>query len=313
MDTLKLHLTINRPREVIKLIKSACNNYTCIIGQNYKSHKGKYNNLTCSLTGNSLTFTGSISKLMQESNQYDLDTYDIATIINELSYVFNIDASKATVYRLDYAENLIMDHDVGKYIEILSAGSTGKPFRISDESFYVLKHKKKIIAYNKIKDLKNDNVFLHPNLIGKNVLRFEVRWFGDLHKSLNIPELTFGMLKEHKVIKQIKRLWAAEVLSLNFKHAYLANFDYSSPKTLESSLASYGIQARGGFDIVLQDLNRQKNLTAQQKYRHINKLKEINTINACDTTKILADEIKEKVNIAAESYKEIFRMLPYTI
>jgi hypothetical protein len=256
---------------------------------------------------------GSISKFVQSSNQYDVDTHDIVIAINELSTLFDVDMRKAVVKRLDYAENLIMDHEVGKYIEILSAGTTGKSFRISDETFYVEKHQKTILAYNKIKELKKDKAFLHPDLIGKHVLRFEARWFEDVPKLLSMPTLTFGMLVEHRVVDKIKQLWADEVLGLNFRHSYASDFDYSTTKAIESSYASLGIQADGGFDVALQKLNRQKQLTAQQKYRLANKLKEINCVNAAETTKTLAEEIIEKVKIAVETPRTLNRMLPYTI
>jgi hypothetical protein len=313
MDTLKLYIIPDRPREIIKIIQLCCSDYTFTKGAIYKIHRGKYKNMKCSFNGTSLTITGSISKMVQKSNQYDVDSYDISDAIKELSCVFNTDMNNAVVKQLDYAENLIMNHEVGKYVDILSHGTTGKPFRISDETFYVEKYQKTVAAYNKTKELKNDKVYIHPDLIGKFVLRLEVRWKKNIHKLLNISALTLGMLTEHKIINKIKELWANEVLSLSFKHQYLTNYNYSTPKTLESSMASHAMQNVGGFDMVLQDLNRQKNLTANQKYRLTNKLKEINEVNAIETTIILAEELKQKVKLVAESYKDIYRMLPYTI
>lgn len=299
MDTLQLSLS-HSDIDGLKSILKQCDNYcehSHINGS--KSFEAKIKNLRFKANDKYLKMYGSIAKYVHSSNQYDVSPDDTIATINSLSHFFKLDFKDAIVNRVDKAHCIILDYPVGEYLSLFRESATSKRFSVSNETVDIRKHDRTLSMYDKNAELKFRNQQIDKNFEGKNLIRLELRLKKNIPRYFKVPSLTFQMLTEPWCINRLNELWANEILNANVCHKYIATVNCRSCKALVQSLASHGVEHLGGLESVMQNIYDDPSLTAGRRYRLTNKLKEIDLGYASNSSKILLDELYDKVRFIA--------------
>jgi len=153
---------------------------------------------------------GSLAKYVNGLNIYLLEPNDISLVIGYFKEDLGIDISDATVSRVDYAHDLILDKSSVLYLKFL--GTARKQHSKSTWATgisYELPMKRKLTIYDKIQDIIDKGKRVPSSLKGKNVLRIELKTNGYYtRKSLDIEEqILFTELGDIKIYGWFTELW----------------------------------------------------------------------------------------------------------
>ena len=162
---------------------------------------GNLEGLKVSIYVGGLSVVGSLPKyLYGGSNVYPLDRHTTAQAIEKMSDAFHMDIAQAQVMEIEFGTNFLMKQEVQMYLSKLGDMPRLSRYHFEPSTLYYRgkgKHQPKVFAfYDKISDVKVKGMECPSNLIGANLLRYEMRLKGHLPQQLNVPKVVASTLSE---------------------------------------------------------------------------------------------------------------------
>lgn len=298
MDTITI--VINKQaykyNQAIQLFNSF-DNVTEISRSGKHTLSGNHKNFKFFLSEECFKATGSLAKLITGTNQFNLDHKINKQALQYLSQLLNCNLDNSKLTRIDYGHNLLMDYPVINYLQLLSRLKSAKKHTFGVETVDFRNYKRNLIFYDKIAEL-NAHHGIVPFNKGQNMLRYEVRFISRLSQQFNVPEVTCKMITEEWFHKMLVKKWYEEYNKIDKFHTPEISLNFTNPTSLVTSLAVNGIQQRGGFNAIYEQVYVQSKGNSQRRHKLINKLKRLSNSTASLSSKTLLDELDLKIQQA---------------
>lgn len=212
---------------------------------------------------------GSLCKWFLGSNYQTMGRGDTQRAIEKLSDTLHLPMSKATVYRLDIAQNFITKHPPEVYMSHL--GMLKYADRLEEPNgIYYRQTDGRLCFYDKNREQKSKRETVPELYNGRNVLRYEQRYTKHLPKRLNVPEVTGGLLYDEAFYIDLLNRWRDTYRSI--KKINDCTFNFQAMKT-KQELYKMGVltlinQAGGQIEMIAQINEAQKrgDLTKKQAF-----------------------------------------------
>lgn len=170
---------------------------------------GSLENLRIAVGEAGISIKGSPNKYVHGYNYAALTRQEFKHGIEKISDTFNMDIKKSTASKIDVAHNFCMKEDVSSYYNYLGTSQyyTRQNY---ENSLYYRNKQRTVIFYDKIKEGLKNGETTPTAWLGKNVLRYELRFLGRLLKQLNIASITAEDLYNDEVYIQVLDRWILE-------------------------------------------------------------------------------------------------------
>lgn len=267
---------------------------------------GNIEGLKVSVYANGLSLVGSLPKyLYGGSNVYPLNRHTTVHAIEKIEDALHIHIGESFVTEMEFGTNFLMKHSVKEYLAKLGDMPRLTRCHLEASTLYykgVGRRQPKVFAfYDKIADATAKGMEYPEDMKGKNLLRYEMRYKGRLHKQLRVPEVTASTLTDESFYRMMVKHYQDTYFSIS-KQKQIKTNSMNEIKTVSDAVDVF--MARlinqcdqtqiGGF---LEEL-KEAGVFADRKYysRLKKKLQEI--ANKADITvsdeliKELDDEIK---------------------
>lgn len=254
------------PFDVAKYIDGAetqCNQTT---GEIYG--KGTIKGYTVSYNQNGISLKGSLSNYFFPSNIFTHTRATIKQAIEQMSDSLHIDINKAQANRLDASTIIATVNEPTAYYSGLGNKRYYSRLRTSATTLEYRTKKRDLAFYDKTKEANAKGLIIPDNLIGCNMLRYELRLINRLQSQLQTSDKpTIEMLCNERIYAKIVSLWANEFMSIN-KTKTLSNMNEINTPKEASELLFARLLSEGGQDTIngfIDELKAQ-NRFADKKY-----------------------------------------------
>lgn len=257
---------------------------------------GSLNGLKISLNRNQMKIKdGSLCKWYLGDNFKAMGRGDTQKALEKLSDILHVDMSKASVTRLDIAQNMIMMHPVDVYINHLGLLRYSTRLLEPNELYYVQTNGR-LCFYDKNREQKTKKENIPELYKERNVLRYEQRYNQRIASNLGVCEVTGGMLYDEAFYCKILDRWKDTYKAIQKINDIQINFKaMRTKKELQlMGVLSLVEQAGGQLQMIAQINEAQKlgTLTKKQAFDLREAVKE-----AC--------KVKDGVMIESEAITEL--------
>lgn len=208
------------------------------VSSNNRYYLGTLNNLMfrISSVSDSIFISGSLPKYLYGNNYTRITRKDIEKSIHNIEDELNICLENSFVFKLEIGSNIIVKNPVQDYINCIIKGN--HLYRKYYKGTLYLQNKtRKIIFYDKYKELIDKKISIPDYLKNKNILRYELRINKRLARYFKYSRITpYTLFDETFYIKMIKE-WHNQFKSLlkhDFKEENL-NFMINNNKNSKNS------------------------------------------------------------------------------
>jgi hypothetical protein len=209
----------------------------------------------------------SFCKWLLGDNLQGLYRGDVERGFDKLSDLLSLPMQDANVTRIDLAQNIIVKHDMGVYLNHL--GNLQYYNRLTQNNgLYYQNGNGLLLFYGKVHESNIKGVPVPEIYKGRNVLRYERRFKKDLCKQFNMPELTVKSLYLEDFYVGIMDRWYNDYVRI--QKLTDIHFDYTmvtGKKEVYQQSVLYYVQQRGGLLNVLNEVKeaqKKKELTPKQ-------------------------------------------------
>lgn len=230
------------------------------VGQHYyegvPSISGKVGNLKVIVTQNNVEVKdGSLCKFLLGDNYKTMSRHDTQQAVEKLSDWLHLPMDKATVPRLDFGLNLIMQHPLDVYINHLGLPRYGKRLVEPDGLYYVVSGGR-YCFYDKNREQRAHNGKIPPLYQNQHVLRIEQRYLKRLPQRLNRPEVKGETLYDQTFFDDLLDRWRDGYNSIQKINDVTFNFESMKTvrQTLLGAFARY-IEQHGGEVAFIAEIN----------------------------------------------------------
>lgn len=151
---------------------------------------------------------GSLCKWYLGDNFQTMGRGDTRRAIEKLSDTLHLPMDKATVTRLDVAQNFIMKQPVDVYLNHLGElRYCRRCSMIESGSLYYINRNNTSVFYDKIKEQSNMGHQIPELYTGRNVLRYELRYKQRLPSVLGVPVVTGALLYDEAFYIKLLNRW----------------------------------------------------------------------------------------------------------
>jgi hypothetical protein len=212
---------------------------------------------------------GSLCKFHLGDNFQTLGRSDIQEAIKCMSDTLHLPIGKAEVYRLDIAQNFILNYPIDVYLNHL--GELKYSHRVLQESsLYYYQSRGTIVFYDKVKErrAKGDRI---PELYqNRNVLRIEQRHKCRLRQRFEVDILTAEKLYNEKFYMQMCDVWKNDYFAIKKLNDVSLNFDAMRGKTDLYNMGVVALVERQGGELIflsqIQEAQKSGKLSRKQAY-----------------------------------------------
>lgn len=234
------------------------------------SYTGILENLSVSISRNSVGVKdGSFCKWLLGNNLQTMGRNDVKLGLEKLSDILHLPMDKATVSRIDIAQNIMLKYPIEIYLNHLGYCGNIKPSEQPNGVYY---HQKNLsfCLYEKIKEQKAAKNPI-PELFKKqNCMRMELRLKSRLAATLKRGSITGAMLYNEAFYLEMVNLWGSYYKSIQKINDIQINFSEIKTRTDFRRYSSIDWVAQNGGQaaIINQIKNAQKmnGLTAKQAH-----------------------------------------------
>lgn len=219
-----------------------------------------------------LSFKGSLAKYYLGDNIQTLTRSDTERAIQKLSDELNVPMHRATVTRLDSAQNLIVKHEPEAYYYHLGDSRYFQRL-VQPHSVYWQNKNRQKLFYNKAEETGKKQAM--PNaLTAQNILRFEMRYTKRLGYHFKQPTVVVeDLFDESFYIKMVEK-WVKEYESINKINTINLNYSMmDTPKDFRDQLALQAIRDMGGENKALQLVERLRAMGAFKRIEYYSRAK----------------------------------------
>jgi hypothetical protein len=173
---------------------------------------------------------GSLCKYYLGDNFQTLGRSDTQRAIEKLSDALHLPIDKATVSRLDVAQNFIVKNPVNVYYNHLGELKHSGRAAVTNgagtiETLYYYQSKGLLIFYDKIKEQKDKRQSIPEPYQNRNVLRYEQRYQKRLPKAFNVERVTAAMLYNESFYINLLDTWKNNYFSIKKINDITLNFE----------------------------------------------------------------------------------------
>jgi len=166
-------------------------------------------------------------------------------------------------------------------------------------SLYYSNHSRQKLFYNKTAEAKANGVIPPCNWLGKNILRYEMRFKTRLSKQFNQAEVKANSLTEEKFYQTVYGKWLEEYKAIDKLNSIKFNLsNMNSPKDFKKQLELYAIK-KIGQDKLIQEIESMRYRKVFAKPEYYSRLKK-DLKELCKTPKMT-----EKSDLIAELDKKV--------
>lgn len=182
---------------------------------------------------------GSLCKWYLGDNYQTMSRRDTKQAIEKLSDTLHLPMAKATIYRLDIAQNLILRYPPEVYMNHL--GVLAHSTRLQNKgSLYYMRNGSTLCFYDKNREQHSKRESVPELYEGRNVLRYEQRYTKRLPKLLNVPEVTGALLYDEAFYIDLLNRWRDTYTAIQKINDITLNFQSMRTK---KELSNMGILA----------------------------------------------------------------------
>jgi hypothetical protein len=273
-------------------------------GQNLIS--GNIKNLKVSMRLEGISIKGSLAKYFLNDNFKTLTRLDTQRAIEQLSDELYLPIHEFNITRLDFAQNMLMEHPPEAYYNFL--GDCIHYTRLKQpQSIYYSNGLKQKLFYNKIAEGRKKRETIPEIWNDRNVLRYEMRYLNRLPKQFNTSMVTAQTITDEKFYMTMFDNWHNEYNSINKINDFKINTkEMKSPKDFKKQLEIFAIKQLGQDNLfeMIESLRLQNTFESHEYYSRLKK--EIRTL--CRTPEItieteLIKELNKKIDNTKRNYR----------
>lgn len=250
---------------------------------------------------------GSLCKWYLGDNYQTMGRGDVQRAIEKLSDELHLPIDKATVTRMDIAQNFICQHPPEVYFNHL--GALRYATRLQEPSgLYYSKTGGRLAFYDKNKEQKNDREPIPELYDGRNVLRYEQRYTTRIASRFKVIAVTSSMLYDESFYMILLNRWRDNYREITKVNDITLNFEAMKTKQELYRMGVLSmIEKVGGITAMLNQINEAQQrgeLTRKQAYDLRQTVNDVTNIKAGLTVQSDAiQELNKKVEEAIKYYR----------
>lgn len=225
-------------------------------------------------TPRGIILSGSLNKFHKGNNIINMSFQDAKDAIEKLSDNLSLSFENAIVYRIDFSANYIMSYPPNAYYSHLGDLSRfdRRPYRST--TLYYTNKRKTLIFYDKTDEQKKNKVQIPVDSIGKNILRYELRYKKRLSQIFNrnsipVNELTNADFYRNLLLDYKKTYHAIHKI----KNIVLSANEKFSVNDLQNEVLRQGLLSMGGETGILQMVKNSHSM-GRLNYKQLTRLRD---------------------------------------
>ena len=212
---------------------------------------------------------GSLCKWYLGSNFQTMGRKDTQRAFEKLSDTLHLPMEKATITRLDLAQNFIVRHPTEVYFSHLGL-LTHATRLIEPNGIYYSQNGGRLAFYDKNREQKSKREQIPELYSGKNVLRYEQRYSQRIARQLNVMQVTGAMLYDEAFYIELLNRWKAKYKSIQKINDISLNFAAMKTKKDIYTMGVLSLIEQVGGQICMieqiAEAQKQGKLTRKQAY-----------------------------------------------
>lgn len=261
---------------------------------------GKTNNFKIYANSEILTLNGSLSRFYFGSNAKTLTRSNIHEAINNLSDSLHFPVQEGILWRLDIAENIIVEKPIVNYLSELIELAYMKRSEVAErQTLYFTNKQKKISFYDKVKELERKNEILPEDFKGNFVLRYENAVIKRLSRQFG-RQIKVAELYDPGFLYLGYKQWKEDYFSIK-KGKPIGEIIMRDRRTYLKYLAAKGIEGFGGVKTILARIqaDKESGKLSKMQCQRLRKLTlDLTTTNKSQETGTEIMELDTKINQA---------------
>lgn len=267
---------------------------------------GYLKNYKVTISEKGISLKGSLAKYFLPDNFHTLTRSDSARAFDQMADELYLPIEKATVNRIDFAQNFLMDYQPQAYYNYLGECQHYKRLT-QPKSLYYSNGLRQKLFYNKIAEGKTRGLPLPEIWNGQNVLRYEMRFSSRLPKQFNQAEITASSLSDEKFYMTVFDKWFAEYEAINKLHSINFNLsDMKSPKDFWKQINLMAVNMIGQDNIMqeIESLRYKKAFDKPEYYSRLKKdIRELCKTPEMTSSSDLVAELDKKIKASKRFYR----------
>ena len=264
------------PRFLDNIVECRCNGVVSVTGD--------LNGLKVTATDQRVRIRGgSLCKFLLGDNFQTMGRSDTQRAIEKLTDSLRLPMDKASVTRMDVAQNFIMKYPVAVYLNHLGVLKYADRLEEPSGLYYCL-NKDRLCIYDKNREQRDKREAIPDLYSNRNVLRYERRYTQRIAAKFGVTEVTGARLYEEAFYIQVLNAWKADYQPMQ-KINDIDTIDFQSVKTvpqLNKVCIRIAVQEAGGLVQFLNQIQEAQQRGEIDKVQACRLKKAIN--NACQET-----------------------------
>ena len=266
---------------------------------------GLLGNMRVKIRGDFLSVYGSIPRYLLGSNLTSLSRKATQECMNKLSDEIHLDMKEAQVFRLDIANNLILENEISSYLSCFGNSRHYKKDTYDQSSVIYRNSKRTAEFYNKARETRAKKKEIPEFLADQHILRYELQLKKRVKTQLKRNEVKGSMLYDRDFFHQIVNLWQNEyyaIEKLNNVKLIPEVRDMLTKQKLINYLALRGLKNELGEKAFLDMLEQEKGnfKSERQFYRLKNAVKELSKVPELIEPSEAIRELDKKIKQVAD-------------
>lgn len=266
---------------------------------------GYLDNLKVSIAENRVKiYDSSLCKYYLGDNFKTLSKGDTKRAIEKISDCLQLPFHLANVTRIDFAQNLIMQHNEKVYYPYLGEAQYYNRLE-QNNGLYYNNQLRQLLFYGKEYEQKVKKQPIPELYKNRNVLRFELRFRKQIRKQLKQPEITAGLLSDEVFYCNLVKRWRSEYLAIQKINSKLIKMKPTgSKKEFIEILALFTILELGQPAIInkVKEWQESGEISKKQAYDIRNSIKNISKTPMDEKGNDLINELNRKIKEAARNW-----------
>lgn len=271
----------------------------------------KIKNFYMKVGRNWIYLSGSLPRILYADNTHVLTQEEVKKSLDVLSNALHIDVGELPVTRIDIAGTFQMDMPVGNYLDCLGNLSRWKRvLTAEDETLYYRQGNKdygrELCFYDKNKEWLKEKPLMPTEIRGANLLRYEARWWGKLHKRFNVQEVKGKHLYDERFYQMLVREWARLYYSIEKKAVISGDEALQQVKTVDDAMCYLLAKLLHYLpanitEETMQELKANKTFKYAEDYSRLSKkIKQVRDSSGMMHESEFAKELDEKVKTVVD-------------
>ena len=234
------------------------------------SYTGSLGNLSVGINCNDIVIKdGSFCKWFLGNNLQTMGRNDVKIGLEKLSDILHLPMDKATIFRIDIAQNIMLKHPIGAYLSHFGYHGCIKPSE-QPNGIYYYQNNRIFCIYEKIREQKEAKNVIPELFQKRNCMRMELRLKKRLASTLKREVITGAMLYDSMFYFEMVNMWADYYRAIQKINDI--QVDFKTTKTVmnfrRGALLNCIEQNGGQIAVINQIKNAQKKqeLTSKQAY-----------------------------------------------